>query len=38
MNAGWEPLRFVVVYAPAGPENVLRGLPGVRIVPAGGIA
>jgi oxalate decarboxylase/phosphoglucose isomerase-like protein (cupin superfamily) len=38
MNAGWEPLRFVVVYAPAGPEHVLRGLPGVRIVPAGRIA
>lgn len=35
MNTGPEPLRFVVVYAPAGPENVLRGLPGVEIVPAG---
>jgi oxalate decarboxylase/phosphoglucose isomerase-like protein (cupin superfamily) len=35
INTGWEPLRFVVVYAPAGPENVLRGLPDVTIVPAG---
>jgi oxalate decarboxylase/phosphoglucose isomerase-like protein (cupin superfamily) len=36
-NTGWEPLRFVVVYAPAGDEKVLRNLPGVRIVPAGEI-
>jgi len=35
MNTGWEPLRFAVVYAPAGPENVLRTLPDVRRVPAG---
>jgi oxalate decarboxylase/phosphoglucose isomerase-like protein (cupin superfamily) len=34
MNNGSEPLRFVVVYAPAGTEKVLRGLPGVRILPA----
>lgn len=33
MNHGSEPLRFAVVYAPAGPENVLRGLPGVEILP-----
>ncbi len=38
LNTGWEPLRFVVVYAPAGTEKVLRGLPDVRIVPAGEIA
>jgi len=38
MNTSWEPLRFVVIYAPAGTEKVLRGLPGVRIVPAGRIA
>jgi oxalate decarboxylase/phosphoglucose isomerase-like protein (cupin superfamily) len=35
MNTGWEPLRFVVVYAPAGTEHVLRGLPDVTILPAG---
>lgn len=37
VNTGWEPLRFVVVYAPSGPEKVLRSLPDVRIVPAGQI-
>lgn len=37
-NTSWEPLRFVVVYAPAGAEAVLRELPGVTVVPAGGIA
>jgi oxalate decarboxylase/phosphoglucose isomerase-like protein (cupin superfamily) len=38
LNTGWEPLRFVVVYAPAGTEKVLRELPDVTIVPAGEIA
>lgn len=38
MNVGWEPLRFVVVYAPAGTENVLRTMPDVRILPPGVIA
>jgi oxalate decarboxylase/phosphoglucose isomerase-like protein (cupin superfamily) len=37
LNTGWEPLRFAVVYAPAGTEKVLRGLPDVTIVPAGKI-
>lgn len=35
MNTSWEPLRFAVVYAPAGTENVLRSLPDVRRVPPG---
>ena len=35
MNVGWEPLRFAVVYAPAGTEKVLRAAPDVRRVPAG---
>jgi hypothetical protein len=35
MNTSREPLRFVVVYAPAGTEKVLRALPDVRIVPPG---
>jgi oxalate decarboxylase/phosphoglucose isomerase-like protein (cupin superfamily) len=35
LNTGWEPLRFVVVYAPAGTEKVLRELPDVTIVPPG---
>jgi oxalate decarboxylase/phosphoglucose isomerase-like protein (cupin superfamily) len=38
LNTGWEPLRFVVVYAPAGTEKVLRELPDVTVVPAGEIA
>ena len=35
LNTGWEPMRFVVVYAPAGTESVLRSLPDVRRIPAG---
>ena len=35
MNTSWEPLRFVVVYAPAGMEKVLREMEDVRRVPAG---
>lgn len=32
---GWEPLRLLVVYSPAGPERLLRELPGVQVTPAG---
>lgn len=35
LNTGWEPLRFVVVYAPGGTEKALRELPDVTILPAG---
>jgi oxalate decarboxylase/phosphoglucose isomerase-like protein (cupin superfamily) len=35
LNTSWEPLRFAVVYAPAGTEHVLRTLPDVRIVAPG---
>lgn len=35
LNTGWEPLRFAVVYAPAGTEKVLRSLPDVTVLPAG---
>jgi oxalate decarboxylase/phosphoglucose isomerase-like protein (cupin superfamily) len=35
INTGWEPMRVVAVYAPAGPEAVLRALPDCRVVPAG---
>ncbi len=34
-NVGDEPLRFVVVYSPAGAEQVLRQDPAVRIEPGG---
>ena len=33
LNTGWEPLRLIVVYAPAGEEEVLRALPDVSIRP-----
>lgn len=36
-NTGWEPMRLLAVYAPGGPEAILRGLPDCRIVPAGEI-
>ncbi len=33
LNTGPEPMQLIVVYAPAGEENVLRSLPGVEIIP-----
>lgn len=35
LNTGTETLRLIVVYAPTGPERVLREIPGCRIVPPG---
>ena len=35
VNTGWEPLLLLAVYAPPGPEDVLRDLPECDIVPAG---
>lgn len=34
INSGWEPLRLLVVYSPAGPERLLREIPGCEVVPA----
>ena len=34
LNTGKETLQLVVVYSPAGPERLLREIPGVKIVPA----
>lgn len=34
INTGWEPLRLLVVYSPAGPERLLREIPGCRVTPA----
>ena len=34
INTGWEPLRLLVVYSPAGPERLLRDIPGCRVTPA----
>jgi oxalate decarboxylase/phosphoglucose isomerase-like protein (cupin superfamily) len=35
LNTGWEPLRFVLVFAPPGPERVLREIPGCRVLSPG---
>jgi oxalate decarboxylase/phosphoglucose isomerase-like protein (cupin superfamily) len=35
INRTWEPLRLLVVYAPPGPERLLREIPGCRILPPG---
>lgn len=34
-NVGSEPMRLIIVYAPAGSEQLLRDIPGCRIVPPG---
>ncbi|MDX1663002.1 MAG: cupin domain-containing protein [Candidatus Promineifilaceae bacterium] len=34
VNTGWEPLRLLVVYSPAGPERLLRDVEGCEVVPA----
>lgn len=34
-NTGWEPLTLLAVYAPPGPEEVLRDDPECEVVPAG---
>ena len=33
INTGTEPLRLIVVYAPAGPERLLREIPGCEVLP-----
>ncbi len=33
VNRGGEPMRLIVVYAPAGAEQALRGDPSVKIIP-----
>jgi len=35
INTSWEPMRLIVVYAPAGEEDVLRNLPEATILPPG---
>lgn len=32
---GWEPLRILAIYNPAGPEKDLEGLPGFQEIPVG---
>ena|SRR5690242_18483076 len=35
-NTGWEPMRIIAVYAPGGPEALLRTLPDCEVLPPGG--
>lgn len=35
--SSWEPLRLLVIHAPAGAEEALRTAPGFREIPPGGI-
>jgi oxalate decarboxylase/phosphoglucose isomerase-like protein (cupin superfamily) len=37
LNTGWEPLRLLALYNPAGAEKALAGLPDLREEPAGSI-
>jgi oxalate decarboxylase/phosphoglucose isomerase-like protein (cupin superfamily) len=34
LNTGSEPMKLIVVYAPAGPERLLREIPGCKITAA----
>lgn len=34
-NVGWEPLRLMAIYAPPGPELILRDMSDCVVVPAG---
>lgn len=38
VNTRWEPLRLIIVYTPAGPERMLREIPGCQILPPGEVA
>ncbi len=35
INSGWEPMAILAIYAPAGAEEALKGLPDYREVPGG---
>lgn len=37
INTGWEPLKLIALYAPPGPEAILRETPGCTVVPPGRI-
>jgi oxalate decarboxylase/phosphoglucose isomerase-like protein (cupin superfamily) len=37
LNTGWEPLTLLAIYAPAGAENALKGLPDYREIAAGSV-
>jgi oxalate decarboxylase/phosphoglucose isomerase-like protein (cupin superfamily) len=35
VNTGWEPMRLLVIYSPAGAERDLRQIPGCQVLPPG---
>jgi oxalate decarboxylase/phosphoglucose isomerase-like protein (cupin superfamily) len=35
VNSGWEPLKLIAVYAPPGPEAILRAMPDCRVLAPG---
>lgn len=35
LNTGSEPMRLIIVYSPAGPERILRAIPGCRVLAPG---
>lgn len=35
INTGWEPLKLIAVYAPPGPEAILRAMPDCNVLPPG---
>ena len=35
INTSWEPMRILAIYAPPGPEAILRALPGCTVLPPG---
>jgi quercetin dioxygenase-like cupin family protein len=35
VNTGPETMKLIVVYSPAGPERLLREIPGAKVIPAG---
>ncbi len=37
INNGWEAMKLIAIYAPHGPEAILRAMPECQIVPAGEI-
>ena len=37
INTGWEPMRLLVIYSPAGAERDLRDLPECQVLPPGAV-
>lgn len=35
INTGWEPMRILAIYAPPGPEAILRAMEGCTVLPPG---